>query len=539
MAKFLVDWVFSPVIRGAFSTMSCFNHRVSDIRANVKFQDEGNGDGSPKRRGRGTKRKSYDQNAGGDGFGRVVARIKGLGVESVYCWHALFGYWGGLHPFERGVSKFRPKVVLPRHTPGLLSVEPSQAWDPISVGGVGTSSPEALAEFYEELHAYLAACGVDGIKVDGQAMVGGLGRGQGGGPNLAQNLHAALEKSVKRHFPTNGLINCMCHSTENIFNFGDSALARVSDDFYPTNNASHTVHLANVAYISMFMGEVVVPDWDMFHSLGDAGPLHAAARAVGGCPVYVSDSPGKHDFDLLRQLVFPSGKVLRAKLPGRPTRDCLYADTCRDGVSSLKVWNVNEVGGVVGCFNIQGAAWSRKKGIFVFQYDSATEDVPSVVASVRPEDVEGMVRRDGSGDEEFVIQAHRTRVLSLLKPGQRMPDLVLGPKEWEVYTVAPVLSSGDVKWAPVALDQMLNGGGAIKSGLTLASESAVKGKGGGGVVGTVGVYGCGALVCYSNAEPDEVEVDGTRVKARWQKADGNLIVPLGPREGDHAVVVRF
>jgi raffinose synthase len=178
VAKFLVDWVFSPVIRGAFSTMSCFNHRVSDIRANVKFQDEGNGDASPKRRGRGTKRKSYDQNAGGDGFGRVVARIKGLGVESVYCWHALFGYWGGLHPFERGVSKFRPKVVLPRHTPGLLSVEPSQAWDPISVGGVGTSSPEALAEFYEELHAYLAACGVDGIKVDGQAMVGGLGRGQ-------------------------------------------------------------------------------------------------------------------------------------------------------------------------------------------------------------------------------------------------------------------------------------------------------------------------------------------------------------------------
>ena len=51
--------------------------------------------------------------------------------------------------------------------------------------------------------------------------------------------------------------------------------------------------------------------------------------------------------------------------------------------------------------------------------------------------------------------------------------------------------------------------------------------------------GCGALVFYSNVEPDEVEVDGTRVKARWQKADGNLIVPLGPREGDHAVVVRF
>jgi raffinose synthase len=110
----------------------------------------------------------------------------------------------------------------------------------------------------------------------------------------------------------------MCHSSENILNFRESSLARVSDDFYPTNRASHTVHVANVAYNSVFMGEIVVPDWDMFQShCGEAGALHAAARAVGGCPVYVSDAPGKHDFTLLRKLVFPSGRVLRGSLPGR------------------------------------------------------------------------------------------------------------------------------------------------------------------------------------------------------------------------------
>ena len=376
---------------------------------------------------------------GEDGFGRVISRIKALGVQSVYCWHALFGYWGGLHPFERGVKRFRPKVVLPRHTPGLLAVEPSQAWDPISVGGVGTADPEKLAEFYEELHLYLADAGEDGVKVDGQAIVGVLGRGLGGGPNLARHLHAALEKSVKRHFPTNGLINCMCHSTENIFNFGDSALARVSDDFYPTNNASHTVHLANVAYLSMFMGEVVVPDWDMFHSLGDAGPLHAAARAVGGCPVYVSDSPGKHDFDLLRQLVFPSGKVLRAKLPGRPTRDCLYADTCRDGVSSLKVWNRNKIGGVVGCFNIRGAAWSRRRGYSCFSTPPCRR--AGVVASVG--------RGVGDGERRRLERGVRD-------PGAQDPGALAaqtraahagpapGPKEWEVYTVCKALRVGGV-----------------------------------------------------------------------------------------------
>lgn len=88
---------------------------------------------------------------------------------------------------------------------------------------------------------------------------------------------------------------------------------------------------------------------------------HGAARAVGGCAVYVrcffffafasivrtralplhfldillhlnfSDKPGNHDFDVLKKLVLPDGSTLRAKLPGRPTRDCLFSDPTRDG----------------------------------------------------------------------------------------------------------------------------------------------------------------------------------------------------------------
>jgi len=73
--------VLGPALRAAISTLMCFNHRVSGVEANVKFQDGG---------GRL-----------GDGLGRVVRRIKSLGVEHVYCWHALFGYWGGLHPQAR------------------------------------------------------------------------------------------------------------------------------------------------------------------------------------------------------------------------------------------------------------------------------------------------------------------------------------------------------------------------------------------------------------------------------------------------------
>ncbi|KAH6819380.1 seed imbibition 2, partial [Perilla frutescens var. frutescens] len=54
-------------------------------------------------------------------------------------------------------------------------------------------------------------------------------------------------------------------------------------------------------------------------SLHPAAEYHAAARAVGGCAIYVSDKPGNHNFELLKKLVLPDGSILRAQLPGRPT----------------------------------------------------------------------------------------------------------------------------------------------------------------------------------------------------------------------------
>lgn len=50
------------------------------------------------------------------------------------------------------------------------------------------------------------------------------------------------------------------------------------------------------------------------------------------CLLPCSDKPGQHDFNLLKKLVLPDGSILRAKLPGRPTRDCLFSDPARDGI---------------------------------------------------------------------------------------------------------------------------------------------------------------------------------------------------------------
>lgn len=59
--------------------------------------------------------------------------------------------------------------------------------------------------------------GVDGVKVDCQSTLDMIGSSLGGGPALAAGYHAALEDSVATHFPGNACINCMCHSTSDIY----------------------------------------------------------------------------------------------------------------------------------------------------------------------------------------------------------------------------------------------------------------------------------------------------------------------------------
>ncbi len=81
------------------------------------------------------------------------------------------------------------------------------------------------------------------------------------------------------------------------------------------------------AHGGLWFGEFMQPDWDMFHSAHPRGAFHAAARAVSGGPVYVSDAPDAHDTALLNKLVLSDGRVLRAdvaRAAEHPT--ALFAD---------------------------------------------------------------------------------------------------------------------------------------------------------------------------------------------------------------------
>lgn len=156
-------------------------------------------------------------------------------------------------------------LAYPVQSPGVLGNQPDVVMDSLAVHGLGLVHPKKVFNFYNELHAYLASCGVDGVKVDVQNIIETLGAGHGGRVSLTRAYNQALEASIARNFPDNGCIACMCHNTDGMYSAKQTAIVRASDDFYPRDPASHTIHISSVAYNSLFLGEFMQPDWDMFH----------------------------------------------------------------------------------------------------------------------------------------------------------------------------------------------------------------------------------------------------------------------------------
>ncbi|KAL0306196.1 UNVERIFIED_CONTAM: putative galactinol--sucrose galactosyltransferase 1 [Sesamum radiatum] len=478
-----------------------FANRLTNIKENHKFQKDG-------KQGERVEDPAM-------GISHIVSEIKDQhSVKYVYVWHALAGYWGGVRPGMTGMEHYESKMAYPVSSPGVQSNEPCDALNSITKTGLGLVNPEKVYNFYNELHSYLASAGIDGVKVDVQNILETLGAGHGGRVKLARKYHQALEASISRNFPDNGIISCMSHNTDGLYSSKRTAVIRASDDFWPRDPASHTIHIASVAYNTIFLGEFMQPDWDMFHSLHEMAEYHGAARAVGGCAIYVSDKPGQHDFNLLKKLVLPDGSILRAKLPGRPTRDCLFSDPARDGKSLLKIWNLNDHNGVVGSFNCQGAGWCK-----VGKRNLIHDEQPGTITGIiRANDVDYLPRVAGDRwNGDVVVYSHLHGELVYLAKNTSLP-ITLKAREYEVFTVVPVKQlSNKTAFAPIGLTKMFNSGGAIKE-LNAEAEKP-------GTV-NVKVRGCGVFGAYSSVRPKRIQVDAKEAEFEYDEASGLITFAL-------------
>lgn len=472
------------------------------------------------------------------GMGGFVRDMKAAfpTVEQVYVWHALCGYWGGLRPGAPGLPP--AKVVPPKLSPGLQCTMEDLAVDKIVNNGVGLVDPKRALELYEGLHSHLQASGIDGVKVDVIHVLEMLCGQYGGRVELAKAYFGGLTESVRRHFNGNGVIASMEHCNDFML-LGTEAisLGRVGDDFWctdPSGDPNGTFwlqgcHMVHCAYNSLWMGNFIHPDWDMFQSTHPCAAFHAASRAVSGGPVYVSDSVGSHDFALLRRLALPDGTILRCDHYALPTRDCLFRDPLHDGQTMLKIWNLNKFSGVLGAFNCQGGGWSpeARRNMCASQFS-----VP-VTARAGPSDIEWKSGKSPifvKGVTHFAVYFVEARKLELLLPEEGV-ELTLKPFNYELLVVAPVRvisPERSIRFAPIGLANMLNTGGAVQG-----FESRKEGSG--GVTVEVAVKGAGELVVHSSARPRLCKVDGQ--DAEFEYKDGMVIVDV-PWSGSSSKLCR-
>lgn len=439
------------------------------------------------------------------------------GLDDIYFWHALCGGWGGVRP---GTTHLNVKHIPIKISPVVNCMMQDLAVDKVVEAGIGLVDPHQAADFYNSMHSYLAGVGATGVKVDVFHTLEFLAEEYGGRVDLAKTYYEGLSQSMIKNLGGNGLIASM-EQCNDFFFLGTKqiAMGRVGDDFWfqdPNGDPMGSywlqgVHMIHCGFNSLWMGNFIQPDWDMFQSDHVCAKFHAASRAICGGPVYVSDAVGGHDFDLLKKLVLPDGTILRCQHHALPTRDCIFTDPSHDGITMLKLWNLNKFGGVVGAFNCQGAGWcpkERKIKAFPHFYRP-------ISGSVSPKDVEWTQRPETAAmgnAEEYAVYLNQSNKLVIMQQHSNSA-IILQPSSFEIFTIVPVHSLKGLKFAPIGLLNMFNSGGGIQG--VKYGEDWVE----------LEVKGAGQFCSYASKMPTACKVNGQEIRFEWKSVEYEDIDP--------------
>lgn len=418
---------------------------------------------------------SADRTKFPNGLAPTIERAKReFGVKIFGVWHAFHGYWSGINP-NGPLAREYDLVANRGWTKVWLADRP--------ISELSMVAPRDAQRFYNDMHDALRRAGVDMVKIDNQSATEIMSAGKLPRVPTMRRWQHAMQAAAAVHFGGE-LLHCMCHASDIAFNMLASVVFRNSDDFFPNKPESHQRHVHENAMVAIWSSTFGLPDWDMFWSAHPQGAFHAAARAISGGPVYVSDKPGQHDFDLLRKLITSDGRLLRCDRPALPARDCVFVDQ-RTERRLLKMTNRNGPVGVLGLFH-------------------CAEMGESITDTFRPGDV-----HDVAG-ERFAVYLHRGQTLHLLDR-EEARQITLDPIEWEIATLVPL--SGTTIRALGLLDK-LNGSAAIVEQATDPD----------------GAYHCvlrdgGEAGFYCPARPKRVLADGSAVAFFHDATSGLLRVP--------------
>jgi len=359
----------------------------------------------------------FDKKKFPKGFKASALKLKKkYGIKDIGVWHTMNGYWSGID--KESFPPSNDDMLLPYYDKADVHA------DSLSGMTYYTASPLSTKGryFYDTWYRYLKNEGITFVKVDQQSIIKRIAMGQIRSDSrlpyweVARNMQNNLQTSIKEHFD-GVVINCQDMATENAYNFESSSIGRNSDDFFPERTEYYSIdvekgnaaaHVLANLHNSLWFSNLVWPDFDMFQSHHIDAEYHAIARAISGGPIYLTDEPGKQNFEILKQLALKDGSILRTDTPALPTKDCLFHINEH---KAFKAFSFVSNTGVIGVWN--------------------TVDVDSVNTTISPVDVHGIK------GEKFVVYDYFSKKVSVLSREDKI-KIELGRMGYGIYSVVPV-----------------------------------------------------------------------------------------------------
>lgn len=424
-----------------------------------------------------------------DGLANLITEVKSrFDVRLFGAWHAFQGYWYGIDP-ESPIGKHYRTFDLTQKAHNRPTEEAARRV---------LIHPDDIARFYNDYYRELREAGVDFVKVDNQGSLDHFMSPETTPPTATmQRYQEAFQGAAAHHF-SGETLHCLSQTGDVLFHLNSSNVMRNSEDYFPKRAETQGQHVFRNALNNVFMSQFCLPDWDMFQSCQAPAPFHAAARAICGGPIYISDKPGEQNFELIRKLITSEGKALRCPQPALPTRDCLFSDA-NSQKHLLKIQNKNGERGVLGLFNCH---WNDNGG-------------ESVSGHYCVNDVEGL------RGERFALYSQQTDTVTVSKRDTQH-SLSLEPLGWDIMTLAPI----EQGVAIIGLTNKLNSSAALISTQWLNSRSL-----------QIKLHDGGYLTFYSERAPEQILVNSTPV-AFTQSTSNTWHIDI-PVQAEPTVILQF
>lgn len=294
-----------------------------------------------------TKFEAHDGFPGGLSAFTSAVRKKHPSVHDIAVWHALMGYWGFIAPEGSIAQDYKTRQILLAPTcpaaPAKLAVDPSD-----------------IHRMYRDFYAFLSSSGITAVKTDVQFMLDELSSTK----DRREFTNAYLSAWTQAHLShlSGKAISCMSSIPQILFHSflptnTPRVMLRNSDDFFPDVVDSHAWHVFTNAHNALLTQHLnVLGDWDMFQTSHPYSGFHAASRCLSGGPIYITDTPGQHDVDLIHEISAINSRgqtvILRPSMIGKTVG--VYDRY--DDRSVLKIGSYDgrrETGtGMLGVFNI-------------------------------------------------------------------------------------------------------------------------------------------------------------------------------------------